>query len=66
VAIIRAAEQQGLIGPGSIIVEPTSGQHRRGPGFMCAVRGYRLILTMPESMSMERRVLRAGSGPSCC
>ncbi|WP_119068021.1 cysteine synthase A [Aggregatilinea lenta] len=62
VAMIEAAERDGKIGPDTIIVEPTSGNTGIALAMVAAQRGYRLILTMPESMSKERRKLLKAFG----
>ena len=61
-AMIEAAEAEGKIGPDTIILEPTSGNTGIGLAFVCAARGYKCTLIMPETMSMERRVLLKALG----
>ncbi len=61
-AMIKTAEQQGLLGPKTTVIEPTSGNTGLGLAFICAAKKIPLVLTMPESMSIERRKILAHLG----
>ena len=61
-AMIEAAEQEGRLKPGATIIEPTSGNTGIGLSLVCAIKGYKLILTMPDTMSQERRRLLGAYG----
>jgi cysteine synthase A len=62
VAMIDAGQEAGLIGPDTVVVEPTSGNTGIALAMVCAARGIKIVLTMPETMSLERRALLRGYG----